>query len=424
MKIIVEPAFDTPLLSFQFATRQGTAVDPIGSEGLVSHAAELSMRGAASLSREELDETIDALGASLGISLRRDSLALTATCLHRNRDALFSLAYQVLSAPHFSQSEHAQLKRETLFELEEMRDEDASLIARYFNRHFNPGHLYCRSSLGTSKSLASLQVQQARDLFPKLFQGEELVMGITGPIDEDEAQALAAPFRELYPDQSKLAAPDLTPPPAQKGRRLVVVDKPNRQQCQVAIGHPMPPFGSVDFDSLRIAEAAFGGMFSSRLMQEIRVQNGWSYGVQCSMYRARGSHALHISMAPAAEYCLQAISTALEMFSDIKQNGLHPEEFDFTRSYLEGSSAFQRATAPQRLSRKVQEEIYALPKGYGDGFASRIQSLSLATVNHAISAHFHPDDLVVVVVATADTVLAQLETLGFDSIEVVDYRSY
>lgn len=424
MKTILVPTFDTPLVSFCIANRTGTTVDPVGMEGLLSQTAELCMRGAGELSRTELDEQIDVLGASVGFSLRRDYLALQAGCLHRHLDSLVSLAHAIITRPRFEDDEHEKLRRETLQDLDELRDEDSSLLQRFFTLHCHPGHGYARTALGTADSISRMALADMRALHAGLFSSSDLVLGISGPLSEGEAEAIAARFESSEAPAAALSAAVTGTAETPRGRRLVIVDKPERKQCQVAIGHLVPAYGSREHDLLRVAEAAFGGMFTSRLMQEIRVKHGWSYGASCSMNRARERHSMQLSMAPAAEVCVPALQKMLEMHRQLRDEGLTDEEFEFTRSYLIGSAAFSRATANQRLFRKVQEEIFELPVGYGDDFPERLAACSKAEVNAAVASALQPDDLCVVVVASADQMRAPLEAIGFDDVQVVDYRSY
>ena len=424
MKLILEPSFDTPLVSFHIANRRGTASDPLGAEGLVCHSAELGFRGAGPLSRDGFDEQVDGLGAALGLGTRRDYLSLRGTCLLRHLDTLFDLALSTIAEPRFEASEHEQLLRETRYELDDLRDDDASLVHRFFNRFMHPGYVYCRTALGTEESLDNISLDQSRALRSQLFRRDDLVLGVAGPLDKTQLGTLGERLAAAAPNASPLPASNLQPPARTPGRRLIVVDKPEREQCQVAIGHLAPVYGSEAYDRMQVAEAAFGGMFTSRLMQEIRVKKGWSYGVACTMFRARGSHGLQISLAPNSEDCAPAIARTLELFSELRTHGLDQDEFDFTRSYLQGSAAFERATANQRLFRSIQEEVYELPTGYADGFAPRLSTMSLGQVNEAISQNLHPQNLCVVVVARAEIVAPRLEALGWDSIEILPFDSY
>ncbi len=423
MKIIVEPAHDTPLVSFQIANRVGSAHESPGSEGLMCHTTELSTRGVAQLDRQALDESIEVLGAGIGFGLRRDYVSLRANCLERHLDRCFELALQILKEPSFAEEEHEKLRRETINDLDELRDDDATLAHRFFAKHCLPGYAYCRTALGTQESLAALSLSAVRDLYPRLMHHDQLVLGMVGPVDEARAQALA----DKIPKDSDLEPLPKTPldrPGALPGRRLILVDKPDRQQCQIVLGQLAPIYGSTDHDLLRVAETAFGGMFTSRLMQEIRVKHGWSYGAQCAMHRARGKHFLQVSLAPGAEQCADALARTLAMYDELAEDGLKADEFEFTRSYLRGSSAFTRATAQQRLFRKVQEEVFDLSPGYGNAFPDRLASATCDEVNAAIARCLTPGELCVVVVATAETMKTRLEKLGWSSIEIVDYRSY
>lgn len=424
MKTIVEPAHETPLVSFQIANRVGSAHEMPGLEGLTCHTTELSLRGAGKLDRQELDEKIEGLGAGIGFGLRRDYVSLRANCLERHLDACFDLALQVLCEPRFEEEEHEKLRRETLHDLDDLRDDDGTLAHRFFAKNLRPGYPYCRTALGTKDSLASLSLPMVRELYPRLMHTSQLVMGMVGPVSESRVQQLVDRIPTTADSAQPLPATPLVPPASPQGRRLIIVDKPERQQCQIVLGQLAPAYGQEDHELLRVAEAAFGGMFTSRLMQEIRVKNGWSYGAQCAMHRARGQHFLQVSLAPAADQCVAALARTLEMYAELAEHGLTADEFEFTRSYLSGSSAFTRATAHQRLFRKVQEEVFDLSEGYGNHFPERLAEAKCSAVNSAVRSCLTPSELCVVVVATAESLAPKLESLGFDSVEIVDYRSY
>ncbi len=423
MKCLVEPVFDTPIVSFHIANRRGTACEPFGLEGLVCHTAEMGFRGSGYLSREAFDEQVDRLGAGLGIGTRRDYLTLRGTCLARHLDALFDLAVQTIHLPRFEESEHEQLLRETRYELDDLRDDDASLAHRFLAKHIHPGYVYSRTALGTSASLGRIDLETSQALHPRLFRHSDLLLGVAGPISKVEVHALATRLPQDR-EADALESPSLELPQCPAGRRLVLVDKPGREQCQVAMGHLAPRYGTLAYDHMQVAEAAFGGMFTSRLMQEIRVKEGWSYGAGCSMNRAKGQHSLQMTMAPAEDVCAKAVARMLELYGELHESGLSEEEFDFTRSYLLGSAAFERATANQRLFRAMQEELYGLAAGHTDAFSTRLEGMSAADINEALRRHTKPRDLCVVVVATAAQTLPALEALGWDDIQVESYDSY
>ena len=150
-----------------------------------------------------------------------------------------------------------------------------------------------------------------------------------------------------------------------------------------------------------LLETAFGGMFSSRLMQEIRVKRGWSYGAGCSLRRSRGAHWFEMWMATAIEVAGDAAALTLQLYGDLVARGLTADEIDFARSYLVGSMPFHLATARQRMQLAVRDVAFGLAPDYTATLPDRLADLGVDEVRAAAARHLRPDDVVTVAVTTA-----------------------
>jgi zinc protease len=426
VKTIVEPSPDTPLVWFEVAIRGGASADPVGVEGLHRHTALLARRGAGTKQRAELDDTLDSLGAALDVSLSRDSLALSGLSLTRHLDAVIDLAADILAAPRFDEDEHARLLRETPQVLDEIRDDDSALATRWFDWLCSPGHPYGRTSLGTEASLArigELGRDAARDLWRREVVADNLVIGLAGDVDEETAARLVNRLVERLPRGARVADPP-EPRPGQPGRRTILVDKPDRTQAQLRIGHLATRYGHPDTAALAIAEAVFGGMFSSRLMQEIRVKRGWSYGAGCALRRSRLPHWFEIWTAAGIDVAGAAVALELELYADYAAHGPTDDEVDFARSYLVGSMPFHVATARQRMQLAVRDSLFDLPAGYTARLPELLGQLAASDVRTACNRHFHPENVVTVAVTTAETARPALEAANAGPITVVRHDEY
>ena len=419
MRTVVESSPDTPLVWFEAAIRGGAAADPFGIEGLHRHIALLARRGAGQRARQELDETLDSLGAALDIGVSRDSLTLSGLCLSRHLDAVIDLAADILAAPRFDEDEHARLLRETPQVLDEIRDDDSALATRWFDWSCSPGHVYGRTSLGTEASLAKIERALVIDTWKREVCAENLVIGVAGDVDEDAAAKLSARLVERLPRGARVA-PEIAPNTSPHGRRTILVDKADRTQAQVRMGHASMRYGEADTAALAIAEAVFGGMFSSRLMQEIRVKRGWSYGAGCALRRSRLPHWFEIWMAAGIDVAAKAIALVLELFEDFASNGPTDDEVDFARSYLIGAMPFHVATARQRMQLAVRDAVFDLPDGYTAKLPNALSALAASDVRAACARQLRPADTVTVAVTTAETARADLGGL----VETVDHDAY
>jgi zinc protease len=424
--VIVEPSHDTPLVWFDVAIRGGAAADPLGVEGLHRHAALLARRGAGSRDRAELDETLDGLGAALDVSVSRDAVTLSGLALSRHLDAVVELAADVLAAPRFAEDEHARLLRETPQVLDEIRDDDSALATRWFDWLCCPGHAYGRTSLGTEVSLAKIERAAAIDTWKRELVGDNLVIGLAGDIDEAGARHIVERLVARLPAGPRPTA-DLAVPSAQasaRGRRVILVDKPDRTQAQIRIGHVSARYGDPDTPALAIAEAVFGGMFSSRLMQEIRVKRGWSYGAGCALRRSRLPHWFEIWMAAGIDVAGGAIQLTLDLLADYAAHGPTDDEVDFARSYLVGAMPFHVATSRQRMQLAVRDAVFELPPGYTAQLPELLSSLSADDVRAACKRCLVPEAAVTVAVTTAEQAQGAIEAAGAGTLTVVDHDEY
>jgi zinc protease len=419
-----EPAAGNPLCWFTAGIRVGTVLDPVGLEGFTRHTAELARRGAGGLERTALDDAIDRLGASIDLDVDRDWLAVSATCLERNLDRTVALAAAVLRDPLMSDKEHEVLRRETLHELDDVRDDDGSLVERHFQVRCAPGHSYGRTALGTAESLARLDRSAAAAHHQALWAPEHLVLGVAGPVTAVRAREVADQLAAAVAGRRGVPVPTLVAPPPPAGRRLYLIDKPERSQCQVMIGHLAPAYGSDDFIALMPLEAAFGGMFSSRLMQEIRVKRGWSYGASCRMLRSRAPHWFRMSLAPTREVTPDAIALSLELYERLVTDGLTAEELDLAVRHLTGSLLFTQATPRQRMRLAVRHHLIGLDPRHPYHARERLASLTLADVRAAAERWLHPRDLCIAIVATAADMAPRLEAAGLPPTEILPFDSF
>jgi zinc protease len=423
-RLVVEPSGDAPLVWFEVCAQGGAALDPIGAEGLTRHAAMLARRGAGGRDRETLDEALDGLGAVLDVAVGRDTVTLSGLSLTRNLDVVIELAAEVLAAPRFDEAEHGKLLRETPHVLDEIRDDDGSLATRWFDRVCAPGHPYARTVVGTAESLTRIEREAAAALWRRLFVPSNLIVGIAGDVEAAQARGIAGRLLERLPDGAAPATPPLdglAPPP---GRRSFLVDKPERTQAQLRLGHLGPRWGGADTAAMILIETAFGGMFSSRLMQEIRVRRGWSYGAGCALRRSRGPHWFEIWMATAIGVAGDAVALSLELYADLAARGLTGEELDFARGYLVGSMPFHLATARQRMQLAVRDAAYGLPWDFTATLPDRLGGLSTEDVRAAAGRQLRPEDTVTVAVTTSRDTHAALSRATGGDLEVVPYDAY
>ena len=222
--VLVESSKALPLVHISVATRRGAAADPLGMDGLTRLTARLMRRTAGAVPLTEIERRLDRLGISLGADTSYSNVSLAAVVLKRSCEPCMSILADALGKPGLSDEEFGRLKRETLAEIVDGQDNDRGLASRALRRSLFPNHAYGRSVGGTISTVRSLESEQARSLYQKLVSREDLLIGISGDIEESEALRYAEQLVQSV-TATATAVEDNREPTLAQGRRLVFVQQ-------------------------------------------------------------------------------------------------------------------------------------------------------------------------------------------------------
>jgi zinc protease len=398
-----------PLVWFRFAFPTGAAADPVGREGLASVAVRMMLRGTRGTSRKRFEEALEDLGAHVGASAGADSMAFSGVAPSATWPAVLDLLEDAFSEPAFRADDLDLLRRKLRDAIRESREEDDALVRMAFREALlGPDHPYSHGAVGTDAGLVAITADDCRDFWEHQIRAEGAFFGAAGQVGQeglDDLARLAGALAGRPP-----VAPALPPPPEARGRRVLLVDKPERTQVQVLAGRPGMSRSDPSLPAFLLGNEVFGGgSFSARLMREIREKRGWSYGAYSSLDSARGPGAWAWWIFPAADQAHDAIALALSMQEDASREPPGDDELEQARSTLVRSAPFLLDTADKRLDLALERHLL----GY-----DRLELLeAVAKVDRgAVAATWRKwlgtQDLLFVVVCTASDFREKLSDLG------------
>jgi zinc protease len=206
------------------------------------------------------------------------------------------------------------------------------------------------------------------------------------------------------------------------GRRLRIVDKPERTQTQIMIGRLGTSPADADHTALIVGNAVFGGTFTSRLMRAVRSERGWSYGASSRLGLDRTREAFNVWTFPQASDAAACAALELQLLEELYEKGITQDELTFAQSYLAKSFAFSTDTADKRLEQAVDLWLYALSPDYFSRYVQRIQHVTRDEVNAAIAKRLSPAELTLAAVATDADIGDALRALpGLTEVQVVPF---
>lgn len=422
MKRIIETSAAVPLVSMSLVFRSGSTLDPAGKEGLARATGRMLRRGGAGMTSQQLEETFNALGAEFSADVGFGWTAVGTSVLSRNAEAMAELVGRLVAEPAVDEIELGKLRREIEAELIESRDSDQILASRALRREIFGAHRHARRVGGYIPTVRSLTPEDIRDHHRQVFCKKNAFLVFSGDLSDRRARHLAELLTARLPEGVRPADPTGEPEP-RPGRHLIFVDKPDRTQTQMYLGtlgaHPHDD----DLTPLQVATSVLGGTFTARMMQEVRVQRGWSYGAYARLGLDRHRETFSMWAAPAASDAPGCLSLLLSLLEAWHKDGVEAEELSFMKRYLRRSHVFEIDTAQKRAQQRLSTEVYDLPEGYHETYTDRIKAVTRKQANRAIQERLDPGNLVIAVVGSHKELGAAVEGAipGLSSSKVVPY---
>jgi zinc protease len=405
-----------PAFALGVATARGAGVEAAGEAGVASYCAELMERGAGARKALELAGVVDALGASLAVNADWDAMYAQVSGLSEDHDVLFDVLADVALRPRFDPDEAERVRSEQLAALRQAADDPATLLGWHFAKALYPAHRYGLPESGTPETLAKLDAAAARAFHRRVFTPGAAIVYASGDVDSTD---LLARIRATYGAWQGPPPPAPgSPPAAPDARRIVVVDRPDLGQAQIAVGH-----GGIARTDPRRLEAQLlntalgGGGFTSRLMRRIRAEEGLTYGVYSQFVQRHQAGPFVVSTFTRVPKVGEVVSGVLEELERVRREPPGAEELARVQSQSSGRFALGLETSGAVAAALVELDVYGLPRDSLDTYRGRVWAVRPEQTAAVARDLIEPERASIVVVGPAETIRPQLAPFG--TVEVV-----
>jgi zinc protease len=217
----------------------------------------------------------------------------------------------------------------------------------------------------------------------------------------------AASDRQAAPPPSV----DLPPIPEPAPTHIYLVDRPGVQSQIRVAGQGLTRRHPGYFTS-RVVSSYFGGSFSSRLNETIRVKKGLTYGASGGFSAQRLAGEFQIGTFSKTERTVEAVQAIFEELERLREQPPTAEELEKTKAFTLGSFPAQRETPQQVAGDLWLIEAHDLPADYLQKLLAGVAETTADACLDLVRRTVDPDRLVVVVVGPAEPLRAGLEAIA------------
>jgi predicted Zn-dependent peptidase len=366
------------------------------------------LTGTAAADRTQLAIALQELGGDISIGMDADRLLLSASALSARLPDLLRLFGDVVTSASYPSDEVAG-ERERLIERITMARSQPGVIANEALAHrMAPGHPY-GFSLPTIASVAATQAAKVRGLHADLVRPADAVLVIVG--DLTPGRALDAAEQALSSWSGAPVAGRVPPLPDLAAGPLLIVDRPGSVQTSLRYGGEALTRSDARYPALQLANLIFGGYFSSRWVENIREDKGYTYSPRSSIDHAMLGSSFSLAADVATEVTGPAV---LETFYELGRMSTLPvtdTELESVRQYAIGTLALSTATQAGLASTLAALLGGGLDVDWLTGHPARIAAVTIDDVAEVAAEFLAPSKLIGVAVGDAAAIFEPLSRI-------------
>jgi zinc protease len=412
LRVVVVENHEVPFVSMSLRLSAGAFTEDPEHPGVASMAAGLITKGTVARDAEALALELERNAIGLSAGAGHDASSVSVSCLSEDMERAMRLLSEVVQVPAFDAKEFKTLRDQTATGMAISEKTPAVIADRTLDAALWGNHPYGRPAEGTSKDLKALEPALLRDWWERFVRPDTAVLYVAGDVEPDGVVALANRYLgtwEADGDPVEVPLPAFEPP---QDLRITLVDKPGAIQSEIRAAHggitrsnPLYPTGVV-------LSQIFGGSFSSRLNDVIRVQKGLTYGARGGLSSQRFGGEFRVSTFTKTPTTAETLRAVLDEVIRMRDEPPSDKELGDAVAYITGSFAGSLET-PQAVAERLWTlELNRLPKDWWVQYVERVAGLGAADVSGAAQDLLDPGRLRVVVVGDAEAVQASLEEIA------------
>ena len=403
---------ETPLVYFSLVLDAGRDRANTDKPAIPNLTADLLNKGTANKTTAELEDAIKSLGSDIQVSATSTGTSITGSSLSRNFQQTMALVEEILLEPRWDTEEFELLKRKQINRIDQDAGDPRAISQREAAKlRYPEDHIFSYLPYGTKEKLEMVSLEDLKAFYQANYSPVRARLNVVGDVNAEVVRLVT----------EKMAANWKTPgteavslPPANPVEKSVIYfyNIPGAKQSVLNIQRPSLSALDEDYPLATAVNFLLGGIYTSQLMTELRVNKGYTYGVRSRFSGAKDRGKFTIGSSVRSNVTRES----LELIRDIVTN-FGPGFTEDGLQVLKGAVLRGQALKNETLSAKlgvVQKISYF---GYPDDFqarnAARVEAMTLEQFQRIANDYLRADAMQYIVVGDAQTQAGRLGDLGF-----------
>ena len=378
--------------------------------GVISLLGSMLGNGTTSISKDEFNEEVDFLGASVNVGFG-SGFAFTLT---KNNERVLDLFSDAVINPLLTEEEFEK-EKEKLIEGLKSQKKDIDAISGRVGDALSYGKSHAYGEFITEQTIDNISFQDVLDYHAKYFIPNNVYIVVIGDVNYKNVKSLISEKFGAWKKGKNIDDPEPVLTENVALTEINFVDLPTATQSAIQVTNNVDlKMTDEDYFAALMANDILGGGGEGYLFKNLREDKGYTYGA----YSSIGSNRYGVSKFRAGAKVRNmvtdsAVSEIVKEISRIRLEKVHSELLKNAKAKYVGSF-IRNAENPQTIAGyALNIKLNNLPDDYYESYLENINSVSEADVKKAANKHFKIANTRIVVVGKGSDVVANLEEVGF-----------
>jgi zinc protease len=416
-RVILLERHTTPIVNVTLAVDAGASSDNAAKAGLSGLTLDLMDEGTRTRDALRMEQELDALGARLntanGLDMSFVRLQATADNL---RPSLAIMADTALN-PSFPADRFETQKKRRIAQIEQEKANPVATAQRVLPALiYGSGHAYGKPASGFTRSLESLTREDLVKWHADWFRPGSATIVVAGDTTMDKVlPALEQTFGSWK--AGKAPAKNLPAVARTQGKKIYLIDKPDATQSVIIAAHVSETSGQPEDLAAEPVFTNFGGIATSRLNRNLRLDKHWSYGTSGSISGARGQRTFVVLAPVQTDKTKESMAEVLREIKDIAgDRPIKGDEFASIMRNMTSRLPGRFETLSSLENAAVSLVNFGLPDDYWSNYAGRMRGLTESQLDGAARKFIRPNEVIWIVVGDLAKVEKGIRDLGYGEI--------
>ncbi|HTF08493.1 MAG TPA: pitrilysin family protein [Asanoa sp.] len=364
--------------------------------------------GTEQLSTVDIAAELQMVGGGLSASVDPDRLMISGNSLAAGLTRILEIMGEVLDGAAYPSDEVSTERDRLVDHIQVAKSQPSHLAREALLRRLYGRHPYAVQT-PEPEQVRAVRPAQLRALHAERVHPAGATLVLVGDFQPkralDTAEAVLGSWNGGGKDVTLPAAPGPEAGP------VLLVDRPGSVQSSLRMALPGVPRTHPDHAALQLANLVFGGYFSSRWVENIREDKGYTYGPHSGVEHSAAGSVVLASAEVATEVTGPALLETLYELGRLATLPPGEEELEQARQYVLGTLKLGMSTQAGLASLASTYAGAGLRLDFLSGYSEQLATVTRDEVAAAAAKYLAPSGAVTVILGDAEKIEAPVAAL-------------